>query len=83
MATIKEVFAENLRAVRTAKGLTQKGLADASGFTQPYLSGLERSQRDPTLEAAGRIADALGVSILRLLRPVKAEPIQPADFPSV
>ncbi len=74
MATILETFGANLRAIRTARGLTQRQLSDASGFQQSYLSNLESAKREPTLTCVDRIATALEVPIGKLLKPVKADP---------
>jgi predicted transcriptional regulator len=54
---------------RQKKGLTQEQLADISGFSQQYISGLERGHRNPTVVTVYELATALGASYLDLMRP--------------
>ena len=60
-----------VKRIRLKKVLTQEGLADISGFSQQYISGLEGGHRNPTVVTVYEIAVALGVSHLDLLRPTK------------
>lgn len=59
MATFKEV----LRDLRTAKGLSQKDLADLIGVSQVAIVHWEKGGRIPSLLSAQAISRALGVSI--------------------
>ena len=58
-----------MRRVRLAKGLTQEQLSDVSGFSQQYLSDLERGRRNPTVITLLELAQALGVSHVDLVKP--------------
>lgn len=49
--------------------MTQEQLSERSGFSQQYLSGLERGKRNPTIVTVYEIATALGVPYLSLLDP--------------
>ena len=51
-----------LRRLRETAGLTQEELAERSGFSQQYISGLERGSRNPTIVSIFEIGQALGVS---------------------
>jgi transcriptional regulator with XRE-family HTH domain len=51
------------------KSLTQEQLADISGFSQQYISGLERGQRNPTVVTVYELASALGANYLDLMQP--------------
>ena len=42
--------------------MTQEELAERSGFSQQYISGLERGKRNPTIVSIYELAQALGVS---------------------
>ncbi len=55
--------------IRREKGLTQERLAELSGYTQQYLSGIEQGQRNPTIVTLFEIASALGVSHVDLVAP--------------
>ena len=57
----------NIKSARTAKGWSQEELADQSGLHRTYISGLERSIRNPTVTVLKRLADALGMTASSLL----------------
>jgi transcriptional regulator with XRE-family HTH domain len=50
---------------------TQEELADRSGFSQQYISGLEQGPRNPTIVSIYELATALGVSHMELVRPTE------------
>ena len=58
-----------------AAGLTQEKLAERAGLHPTYISMVERGVRNPTLDAAVRIAKALKVALPRLIE----EALQPRD----
>ena len=43
--------------------MTQEALAEKSGFSQQYLSGLGRGQRNPTVVTLYELAQALGAAM--------------------
>ncbi len=49
-----------IRALRTARGLTQQMLADAAGATRQTIIAVEAGKYSPSLELAFRIARVLG-----------------------
>lgn len=57
-----------VRALREARGLSLRDLADRSGVSAPMLSQVERGDTSPTLSVAGKIAAGLGLSLSQLLR---------------
>ncbi|MGW7602970.1 helix-turn-helix domain-containing protein [Streptomyces sp. AgN23] len=57
-----------LRDIRKRRGLTQRGLSDASGISISWIRKLEQGeQQDTRLETARKLATALGVSTTRLI----------------
>lgn len=62
------ILADNLREVRTERGMTQRALAELSGIYQGHISHFESGRRQPLIHNLVRLADALGVSTDRLLR---------------
>ena len=66
---MRRLVGRNAKRIRLAKGLTQEDLAERSGFSQQYISGLERGRRNPTVVSVYELAQALGVDYLELLRP--------------
>jgi transcriptional regulator with XRE-family HTH domain len=68
---MRQLVGQNFAQIRRQKGLTQEDLEARSGFSQQYLSGLERGKRNPTIITLYELAQALGVDLLELLRPIK------------
>jgi transcriptional regulator with XRE-family HTH domain len=56
-------FGEKLKSIREAKGLTQAGLADASGIPLGTVRDYEQGRRDPLLSNAQKLAMTLEVSL--------------------
>ncbi len=52
-----------IRVLRHRKGLTLRGLADAAGVTESFLSQVERGLASPSISTLRRIAAGLGESI--------------------
>lgn len=61
------VLGRNLRSVRAGRGLSQEAFAEVLGVHRTYMGGLERGERNVTLKAVERIAEALGMDPLELL----------------
>jgi len=66
---MRKLVGSNVKRIRQEKGLTQEELAETSGFSQQYISGLEQGQRNPTIVSLYELAMALGVSHIELVRP--------------
>ena len=64
---MRKLVGGNTARIRKEKGLTQEQLADRSGLSQQYISGLERGQRNPTILTIYEIAVALDVPHIALL----------------
>jgi len=74
--SIKTAVATVLKAMRKARGLSQKDLAEVSSRT--YVSKLERGQSSPTLEMMATLSTPLGLSPLTLVAvTISAETGQP------
>lgn len=66
---MRKLVGRNLARLRREQGLTQEELEARSGFSQQYLSGIERGKRNPTVITIYELAQALGVSHMELMRP--------------
>ena len=77
--SLTTIVAQNLRAMRGQRKLSQQSVASKAGLSVSYVSMLERGERTPPLETLEAVAKALSVSPLDLLRPraVKAAPSTP------
>lgn len=61
-------FANNLRRLRREKDLTQDQLGVLSGISPRHIGKYEIGMALPRIDAAMKIADALGVSLDSLIR---------------
>jgi transcriptional regulator with XRE-family HTH domain len=66
---MRKLVGRNLARIRHERGLTQEQLEARSGFSQQYLSDLERGRRNPTIVTLFEIAQALGVDPRDLITP--------------
>lgn len=65
---IREVFARNLKAARRAKGLSQEELAYRAGIDRTYISSLDRSVYNASIDVVDRLAVVLDVEASDLLK---------------
>lgn len=65
---LRDILARNMRRLRAARGLSQEALAHDCGINRTYLSGVERSERNVSIDNIARIAKGLGVEPWKLLR---------------
>ena len=66
-----EILSQNVRRLRTAKRLSQKGLADASGVSLPSIKALEGTKSQPRMSTVQSIAKALDVKMQDMFMPVR------------
>jgi transcriptional regulator with XRE-family HTH domain len=67
-ADLNELLGRNLRRLRPAAGLSQEAFAERCGLHRTYVGAVERGERNVTLSTLARLAVALSVSPLDLLR---------------
>ncbi len=60
---LKNLFARRLREEREWVGLSVTELAERCGYVRPVVARYEAAQRMPGLDAAVRLARALGVTV--------------------
>jgi transcriptional regulator with XRE-family HTH domain len=61
-------MARNLRLIRARMGISQEGLADLAGLHRTYVGSVERGERNISIDNIERLANALGVTAVDLLR---------------
>ncbi|SEL66831.1 helix-turn-helix domain-containing protein [Jannaschia helgolandensis] len=66
---MRKLVGRNFARLRREKGLTQEQVEERSGFSQQYLSSLERGKRNPTVITLYELAQALGVGHVELVGP--------------
>lgn len=68
MKSEAEKLGENLRRIRTEKGLTQEDIARSLGVSRGFVSNVENGKTNPTLSTITKIAGAVGVSTGELMK---------------
>lgn len=64
---LQRIVGENLRAYRKARDLSQEDFADVLGVHRTYMGGIERGERNLTLQSVEKIAGKLDLEPLALL----------------
>ena len=64
---LQQALGRNLRAERTRMGLSQEAMAEHLHVHRTYIGGLERGERNLTLQTVERFSVALGLHPLDLL----------------
>lgn len=60
-------LASNLRTRRKAVGLSQEVLADLAGLHRTYVGGIERAERNVSIDNIEKLAAALDADVIDLL----------------
>jgi transcriptional regulator with XRE-family HTH domain len=71
---MRETLARNLKKYRRAQGLSQEELGHRAELDRTYVSSIERCVYSATVDVVGRLAAALGIPPLELLRDPSTEP---------
>jgi len=66
---LARVIGANVRAARTAAGLTQGALSERTGIAIPNISRLEAGTHLPSVATLKKVSDVLEVPICSLLDP--------------
>lgn len=66
--SVQETFAHNMRIYRIRKGLSQEDLAEKAGLHRTYIGSIEQKKRNITLGTVQKIAIALEVNPIELLK---------------
>jgi len=65
-ASVREIFAKNLRENRRKCGFSQEKLAEKAGISTQYLAMMEIARKFPTSEVLERIAAAMNIYVYEL-----------------
>lgn len=69
---LRFAFGRRVRELRMQQGLTQQQLGRKAGMHPAYVGGIERGERNITLDGVERLARALGVSPAELMAQPRA-----------
>jgi transcriptional regulator with XRE-family HTH domain len=65
---LRDILAKNMRRLRATRGLSQEALAHECEMGRTYLSGVERSERNVSIDNIARIAKGLRIEPWKLLK---------------
>ena len=65
---MRRLVGANFARLRRQRSLTQEQVAELSGFSQQYISGLERGRRNPTVVTLFELAQVLDATPAELLQ---------------
>jgi transcriptional regulator with XRE-family HTH domain len=63
-----KIIGKNIRQLRKEKGMKQIDLAYNCGFEKQNMQRLESGKTNPTIKTLSKIAEALGVTVIDLLK---------------
>lgn len=66
---MRRLLGRNVKRHRIDAGMTQEQLSELSGFSQQYISDMERGLRNPTIVSLYELAQALDTTPVALLSP--------------
>lgn len=70
---LKSILGSRVRKLRLDRGLTQEQMAELLEVTPRYYAGLDRGERNLSLDSIDSLADQLGVDAVALLLDLEAE----------
>ncbi|MCR4263850.1 MAG: helix-turn-helix domain-containing protein [Candidatus Roizmanbacteria bacterium] len=59
---------QNLKRIRTKKGISQGDISRALNVNKSYISNIENGKSNPTLKTIAKLAKAIGVSVGELMK---------------
>jgi len=68
MNKISKKLGQNLKRIRTQKGISQGDISRKLNMDRGYISRLENGMKNPTLSTIQKIADFLEVSVNDLIK---------------
>ena len=73
MLTLQQVLGSRVREYRLKKGFSQEAFADHCGIHRTYMGGIERGERNLTIQTVFTLAKGLGMTLSELLSSVEKE----------
>jgi transcriptional regulator with XRE-family HTH domain len=66
---MRRLVGRNFARIRRERKLTQEQVAESSGFSQQYISGLEQGHRNPSIVSLFELAQAIQSTPIELIQP--------------
>ncbi len=66
---LRDIVARNMRKLRAERGWSQEYLANEAGLNRTYLSAVERSEQNISVDNLYRVSEGFGIEAWTLLKP--------------
>ena len=83
MPILQELLGSRIRELRLKKGFSQESFADHCGLHRTYMGGIERGERNLTVQTVLTVAKGLGMTMSELFSGIEkqAESAKPSPKP--
>lgn len=72
-SSLKKTFGKDIRDIRSHRGFTQEQVAQTLETSTRYYAGIERGERNLTLDSIETLADALNIEVKVIVTPKEDE----------
>lgn len=73
MADLQKILGKRIRELRARKGFSQESFADHCGLHRTYMGGIERGERNLTIETVLTVSRGLGMTISDLFADIEKQ----------
>jgi len=70
---LQTVLGRRIRELRLKKGFSQESFADHCGLHRTYMGGIERGERNLTIQTVSTVANGLELTLSELLKDIERE----------
>lgn len=81
MPQLQIMLGKRIRDLRSKAGFSQESFADHCGLHRTYMGGVERGERNLTIQSVMTVAKGLGISMSKLLAGIEKQ-AEPPKHPS-
>jgi transcriptional regulator with XRE-family HTH domain len=71
--TLQEILGSRIRELRLKKGFSQESFADHCGLHRTYMGGIERGERNLTMQTVMTVARGLGLTMSELFSGIEKQ----------
>ena len=73
MPNLQKALGKRIRELRLKKGFSQESFADHCGLHRTYMGGIERGERNLTIQTMATVAKGLGMTMSDLLADIEKQ----------
>jgi transcriptional regulator with XRE-family HTH domain len=78
---LQKVLGSRIREFRLKKGFSQESFADHCGLHRTYMGGIERGERNLTIQTVLTVAKGLGITMSELFSGIEKQ-VEPSKQPA-